>query len=110
MAKRISQCIWGKMVHVLVLGTFTILLAFPFYWMLITSFKQNLGLYTMENNPFIFNAKPSLRPVKFLCIEHIRLRWLATTSSVLRSALPPPFLLPSPTPYTPSTLAAPSPD
>jgi len=28
-------------------GDFTILLAFPFYWMLITSFKQNLDLYTI---------------------------------------------------------------
>jgi len=58
MAKGISRRIWGNVVHVVVLGTFTILLAFPFYWMLITSFKQNLDLYTMENNPFIFNAKP----------------------------------------------------
>ncbi len=69
MAKRISRRIWGKAVHVLVLATFTILLAFPFYWMLITSFKQNVDLYTMENNPFIFNAKPTLDHLKFLFTE-----------------------------------------
>src|SRR6266852_5083246 len=43
MAKGISRRIWGKAVHVLVLATFTILLAFPFYWMLITSFIRWLG-------------------------------------------------------------------
>ena len=66
MAKGISQRFWGKLVHVFVLATFTILLAFPFYWMLITSFKQNLDLYTMENNPFLFNAKPTLDHLNFL--------------------------------------------
>ena len=54
---------------ILVVGTFTILLAFPFYWMLITSFKQNVDLYTMENNPFIFNVKPTLDHLKFLFNE-----------------------------------------
>jgi len=37
--------------------------------MLITSFKQNLDLYTMENNPFIFNARPTLDHLKFLFTE-----------------------------------------
>jgi multiple sugar transport system permease protein len=82
MAKGISRRIWGKIVHVLVLGTFTILLAFPFYWMLITSFKQNLDLYTMENNPFLFNAKPTLQHVKFLFNETRFVRWLGNTTFV----------------------------
>jgi len=82
MARGISRRIWGNVVHVLVLGTFTILLAFPFYWMLITSFKQNLDLYTMENNPFIFNAKPTLVHVKFLFIETRFVRWLGNTAFV----------------------------
>src|SRR6202049_613667 len=82
MAKGISRRIWGNVVHVLVLGTFTILLAFPFYWMLITSFKQNLDLYTMENDPFIFNAKPTLAHVKFLFTETRFVRWLGNTAFV----------------------------
>src|SRR5216683_3258160 len=82
MAKGISRRIWGNVVHVLVLGTFTILLAFPFYWMLITSFKQNLDLYTMENNPFLFNAKPTLEHVKFLFTETRFVRWLGNTAFV----------------------------
>jgi len=82
MAKGISRRIWGNVVHVLVLGTFTILLAFPFYWMLITSFKRNLDLYTMENNPFVFNAKPTLDHVKFLFTETRFVRWLGNTAFV----------------------------
>src|SRR5260370_12715357 len=89
------------MVHVLVLGTFTILLAFPFYWMLITSFKQNLDLYTMENNPFIFNARPTLDHVKFLFAETRFVRWLGNTAFVgvavvaitLLLAVPPAYAL-----------------
>src|SRR5260370_12599316 len=82
MAKGISRRIWGKVVHILVLGTFTILLAFPFYWMSITSFKQNLDLYTMENNPFLFNAKPTLDHLKFLFTETRFVRWLGNTAFV----------------------------
>src|SRR5438132_4571706 len=80
MAKGISQRFWGKLVHLLVLATFTILLAFPFYWMLITSFKQNLDLYTMENNPFFFNAKPTLDHLKFFFMETRFVRWLGNTA------------------------------
>src|SRR5437899_7735381 len=82
MAKGISRRFWGKLVHVLVLTTFTILLAFPFYWMLITSFKQNLDLYTMENNPFLINTKPTLDHVKFLFTQTDYLRWLGNTALV----------------------------
>ena len=40
----------------LVVGPFAILLAFPFYWMLMTSLKTNGDLYDIEHNPFVFNA------------------------------------------------------
>ena len=79
---RLSRRIWGKVVHVLVITVFTVLLAFPFYWMVITSFKQNVDLYTMENNPFVFNAKPTLDHLKFLFTETRFVRWLANTTFV----------------------------
>src|SRR5437016_7086599 len=82
MAKGISRRIWGKVVHVLVLGTFTVLLAFPFYWMLIATFKQNLDLYTVENNPFIFNMKPTLDNLRLLFHETRYLHWLGNTALV----------------------------
>src|SRR5437762_10096891 len=79
---RLSRRMWGKVVHVLVITVFTVLLAFPFYWMVITSFKQNVDLYTMENNPFVFNAKPTLDHLKFLFTETRFVRWLANTTFV----------------------------
>jgi len=36
--------------------------------MIITSFKQNVDLYAMENNPFLFNIKPTLDHLTFLFI------------------------------------------
>jgi multiple sugar transport system permease protein len=63
-----------------VLGLFTLLLAFPFYWMLITSFKRTSDLYDLENNPFIFNAKPTLEHVQLLFRETLFLRWLGNTA------------------------------
>src|SRR6201981_3926561 len=82
MKKETSRRIRAKIGHILILGTFTILLAFPFYWMLITSFKQNVDLYTMENNPFVFNARPTLDHLKFLFNETRFVRWLGNTAFV----------------------------
>jgi len=62
--------------------------------MLITSFKQNLDLYTMENNPFIFNAKPTLVHVKFLFIETRFVAGWATPLSSVSSSLPSRYCWP----------------
>ena len=69
----------GRLLHWFVLIFFTVLLAFPFYWMVITAFKQNLDLYTVENNPFIFNAKPTLEHLHLLFYETRYVRWLGNT-------------------------------
>ncbi|HMG20615.1 MAG TPA: hypothetical protein VK607_04830, partial [Kofleriaceae bacterium] len=59
-----------------VIAFFTIFLAFPFYWMLITIFKQNSDLYTTENNPFLFNAAPTTENLRLLFFETGFVRWL----------------------------------
>jgi multiple sugar transport system permease protein len=59
---------------------FAALLAFPFYWMAITSFKQTSDLYNVEHNPFIFNAAPTLDHLRFLFRETLFLRWLWNTT------------------------------
>ena len=66
----------------LVLAFFTVLLAFPFFWMLIASFKQNLDLYTVENNPFRFNLPPTLDHIRFLFGQTRFVRWLGNTAFV----------------------------
>jgi multiple sugar transport system permease protein len=59
-----------------------VVLAFPFYWMAITAFKRNTDLYNLENNPFIFNEKPTLDHLRLLFGETMFLRWLANTAFV----------------------------
>lgn len=66
----------------LVIGFFTVFLAFPFYWMLITLFKQNADLYDTENNPLIFNAAPTLENLRQLFFETGYVRWLGNTALV----------------------------
>ena len=64
---------------VIVLG-FAALLAFPFYWMAITAFKQTSDLYNVEHDPFIFNAPPTLAHVRLLLEETLFLRWFWNTT------------------------------
>jgi multiple sugar transport system permease protein len=70
---------WPTTVKMLVLTVFTVLLAFPFYWMVIATFKQNIDLYGMENNPFIFNLPPTLDNLKLLFTQTRFLLWLKNT-------------------------------
>jgi multiple sugar transport system permease protein len=62
-----------------VLIFFSVILAFPFYWMLITSFKQTTDLYNLQNVPFKFNLPPTLDHIKFLFEQTLFLRWLGNT-------------------------------
>ncbi len=68
--------------HVFILAFFTIALAFPFFWMLIATFKQNIDLYTVENNPFLFNLPPTLDHLRLLFGETRFVRWLGNTALV----------------------------
>ena len=64
---------------VIVIG-FAALLAFPFYWMAITTFKQSSDLYNVEHDPFIFSAPPTLAHLKLLFEETLFLRWFWNTT------------------------------
>jgi multiple sugar transport system permease protein len=55
---------------------FVILAAFPFYWMVITSFKTNSDLYNVTNIPFWFNDPPTLEHFRYLFQETLFARWL----------------------------------
>ena len=58
---------------------FTVFTAFPFYWMLITTFKQTGDLLKRSNNPFIYNAPPTLEHLRVLFFETLYVRWLTNT-------------------------------
>ena len=74
--------IGARTVHLLVLFVFTVLLAFPFYWMLIAIFKQNLDMYKTDNNPFLFNLPPTLENLHLLFFDTRYVRWLGNTALV----------------------------
>lgn len=45
---------------------FCVFTAFPFLWMLITTFKQDADLYRQLGNPFFFNLPPTLENLRLL--------------------------------------------
>jgi multiple sugar transport system permease protein len=65
--------------HAAVLVFFMVFSAFPFYWMLITSFKTTRDLLTRANNPFIYNEPPTLENLRVLFFDTLYVRWLGNT-------------------------------
>jgi multiple sugar transport system permease protein len=66
--------------HRALILAFTAFSIFPFYWMVITSFKQNSDLYVgasnTSHNPFIFNQPPTLVHLKILFQNTLYPTWL----------------------------------
>jgi multiple sugar transport system permease protein len=58
---------------------FAVFAAFPFLWMLITTFKQTNDLLDPNHNPFIFHAPPTLENLRVLFEETLFLRWIGNT-------------------------------
>ena len=50
--------------------------AFPFYWMVITAFKQDGDLYNLDSNPFWFNQPPTLDHFHLLFTQTAFVRWI----------------------------------
>jgi multiple sugar transport system permease protein len=73
------RSIWGRALRWAVRIFFAVVLGFPFYWMLITSFKRTTDLYNLDNNPFIFNEPPTLDHIRLLFTETLFLRWVGNT-------------------------------
>jgi multiple sugar transport system permease protein len=68
--------------HAAVLVFFITFLAFPFYWMLITTFKTTRDLYNTANNPYLFNDAPTLHHLQVLFGSTQYLQWVANTAFV----------------------------
>ena len=64
---------------VAVLVTFA---AFPFYWMLITTFKTDGDLYNLKTNPYWFNTAPTLEHIRYLFGETLFVQWLCNTAII----------------------------
>nr|MBA2294866.1 carbohydrate ABC transporter permease [Actinomycetota bacterium] len=73
----------------LVVVPFAVVLAFPFYWMLVTMFKEDLDLYNAENVPYVFNPlqwrfweSATTKHVEFLFEDTQYPNWIVNTAIV----------------------------
>jgi multiple sugar transport system permease protein len=67
---------WG------ILGILTFFFAFPFVWMLITTFKRTSDLYDLKHNPFLFYEWPTFEHIHRLFYETLYGQWLINTAFV----------------------------
>lgn len=72
----------GGGAHFGVIAAFAAFTAFPFYWMLITTFKTTGDLLNTENNPFLFNDPPTLENLDVLFNETLYPQWLVNSALV----------------------------
>jgi multiple sugar transport system permease protein len=80
---------------------YVILAGFPFYWMVITAFKENSDLYDLSNIPFWFNEMPTLEHIEYLFQQTLFARWLLNSAIIgvcvvaitLATALPAGYAL-----------------
>lgn len=62
-----------------VVAAFTAFLSFPFFWMLITTFKTTRDLNDPNHNPFLFHDPPTLHHLAVLFQQTEFLTWLWNT-------------------------------
>ncbi len=77
-ARRIA----GGVGHATILLFFVTFCAFPFYWMVITTFKTTQDLHNTANNPYLFNDLPTLHHLQVLFEDTQFLQWLINTGFV----------------------------
>ena len=65
-----------------VLVFFVTFLAFPFYWMVITTFKTTNDLHDAAHNPYLFNDPPTLEHLRVLFEDTQFVQWLINTGLV----------------------------
>jgi multiple sugar transport system permease protein len=78
-ARRVAAAV----VHRATILAFIAFAVFPFYWMVVTTFKQNADLYVgatnVKHNPFVFNLTPTLDHLRTLFGQTLYLTWLFNT-------------------------------
>ncbi len=69
----------GRVVLWSVLAAFAAFAAFPFFWMLITAFKETNDLTDPNHNPFLYHSPPTLENLRVLFFETLFVRWIGNT-------------------------------
>ncbi len=97
----------SKVVFFGVIAGFASFAAFPFVWMLITSFKQTSDLVDPNHNPFVFHKAPTLEHLRVLFFETQFGRFAANTLFVGATVTAITLLLAIPAGYALARLAGP---
>jgi multiple sugar transport system permease protein len=79
---RLTKWLIGEASFYAAVVTLVTFAAFPFYWMLITTFKTDGDLYNLKSNPYWFNAAPTLEHLRYLFNETLFLQWLYNTAII----------------------------
>ena len=99
LAQRLKR--WGaRGVNFGVLAAFATFAAFPFAWMLITTFKQTKDLLDPNHNPFVYHQPPTLEHLRILFFDTLFGRWVANTLFVGISVVIITLLLAIPAGYS----------
>jgi len=73
---RLSRSQRATLLRGLALAVYALVAVFPFYWMVITTFKQNADLYSETNNPLWFNMAPTLANIQYLFEQTRFVTWM----------------------------------
>ena len=68
--------------HYAVIAIFVLFASFPFFWMVITTFKETRDLLNTENNPFLYNEPPTLENLRVLFFDTQFPQWIWNTAWV----------------------------
>ncbi|MGH6661988.1 MAG: carbohydrate ABC transporter permease [Rhodospirillales bacterium] len=68
--------------HYGTIALFALFAAFPFFWMVITTFKETRDLLDTENNPFIYNMPPTMENLRVLFEDTLFPQWIWNTAWV----------------------------
>jgi len=83
MAARRGRRLAATLGHRVLILFFVVFAVFPFYWMVVTTFKQNADLYVgasnTAHNPFLFNRPPTLEHLATLFGQTLYSTWLFNT-------------------------------
>jgi multiple sugar transport system permease protein len=69
----------GKVANFGIIAAFAAFAAFPFAWMLITTFKRTTDLLDPSHNPFIYSQPPTLDNLRVLFNDTLFVRWAGNT-------------------------------
>ncbi len=85
--------------HAVLLAAFAAFLAFPFYWMAITTFKRTTDLLNVANDPLWFNQPPTLAHLRVLFTDTQFGQWIVNTIAVGAAVVAITLLLAVPAGY-----------